>query len=391
MKRNVLHFIYGFLEGGSEHQMLQLARHMRAAGRYEVGIACLNRHGKLVGEAEAVNGGEVPEFPVSSFRDRNALAQLRRFARFLREREITVVHTHDFYSNVFGMAGAALARVPARVGSKRETEGFRTPSQKRLERAAYRLAHAVIVNAEAVRAQLDREGVPAAKLVTVYNGLDMRRVEPPAGFDGDEARAALGLPPGRPLVTIVANLQHEVKDHRTFLRAARRVHASVPGASFVIAGEGELLEGLRAHAAELGLAREVFFIGRCERVADLLALSEVCVLSSKAEGFSNSILEYMAAGRPAVVTDVGGAREAIEDGRNGYVVPAGDDEAMGARVASLLQDPEGARRMGEEGRRVVGEKFSCEAQLARTEALYERLLARRRLPHPGAALGREGA
>src|SRR5687767_8615635 len=107
MKRNVLHFIYGFLEGGSEHQMLQLARHMQAGGRYDVRVACLNRHGKLVGEAEALNGGEVPAFPVSSFRDRNALEQLRRFARFLREHEIAVVHTHDYYSNIFGMAGAA--------------------------------------------------------------------------------------------------------------------------------------------------------------------------------------------------------------------------------------------------------------------------------------------
>jgi glycosyltransferase involved in cell wall biosynthesis len=377
MKRNVLHFIYGFLEGGSEHQMLQLARHMRAAGRYEVGIACLNRHGKLVGEAEAVNGGEVPEFPVSSFRDRNALAQLRRFARFLREREITVVHTHDFYSNVFGMAGAALARVPARVGSKRETEGFRTPSQKRLERAAYRLAHAVIVNAEAVRAQLDREGVPAAKLVTVYNGLDMRRVEPPAGFRREEALRALGLPEGRRFVTIVANTHNPVKDHPTFLRAARRVKERAPEAAFVVAGEGQLLEDLRAYASELGIGGDTFFVGRCQRVAELLALSEVCVLSSKAEGFSNSILEYMAAGRPVVATDVGGAREAIEEGETGFVVPPGDDGGLGERVALLLADPERARRMGERGRRVVAERFSCEAQLANVESLYESLLARR--------------
>jgi glycosyltransferase involved in cell wall biosynthesis len=126
-------------------------------------------------------------------------------------------------------------------------------------------------------------------------------------------------------------------------------------------------------------------------VGDLLSVSDVCVLSSKAEGFSNSILEYMAAARPAVVTDVGGAREAVEDGHNGYVVAPGDDEALAARVASLLEDPERARRMGEEGRRIVEAKFSCEAQLARTEALYESLLAKRPLTHTPAALRREGA
>jgi glycosyltransferase involved in cell wall biosynthesis len=167
-----------------------------------------------------------------------------------------------------------------------------------------------------------------------------------------------------------------VKDHPTFLRAARRVKERVADAAFVVAGEGPLLESLRAYAAELGVGADTFFVGRCQRVAELLAVSDVCVLSSKAEGFSNSVLEYMAAGRPVVATDVGGAREAIEEGETGFVVPPGDDARLGERVALLLEDPERARRMGERGRRVVAEKFSCEAQLANAERLYENLLAR---------------
>ena len=132
----------------------------------------------------------------------------------------------------------------------------------------------------------------------------------------------------------------------------------------------------------------MFFTGRCERVGDLLSVSDVCALSSKAEGFSNAILEYMAAARPVVTTDVGGAREAVEEGETGYVVAPGDDEAMAARVVELLRDPERARRMGERGRRVVEEKFSCEAQLARTEALYESLLEKRSPAQAASALPR---
>ena len=123
-----------------------------------------------------------------------------------------------------------------------------------------------------------------------------------------------------------------MKDHPTFLRAAKRVHEAVPEAAFVLAGEGRLTDSLRALAAELGLARDAFFIGRCSRIAELLAVSDVCVLSSKAEGFSNSILEYMAAARPVVVTNVGGAREAVAEGETGYLVEAGDDETMAARI-----------------------------------------------------------
>ena len=370
---NVLHLIDSFEQGGTERQAVQLARLLHATGRHRVRIACLDGRGVLRPEAERVAGEDIPEYPLTSFYDRNAFAQLRRFARHLREQRVEVVHTHGFYTNTFGVLAAALARVPVRVASRRETEGFRTPAQKRFERhVTFRLAHAVVANAEAVRADLVRQGVSPEKVFTVYNGLDASRLAP--GMSRADALAHFNLPEGRRFVTIVANVNHPVKDHPTFLRAARRVRAEVSDAAFVVAGEGKLLEEYRALADELGIGEDVFFTGRCERVGDLLALSDVCVLSSLAEGFSNSILEYMAAARPAVVTDVGGAREAVEDGETGYVVAPGDDEALAARVVKLLLDPAGARLMGERARSVVNQKFSCEAQLARVEELYERLL-----------------
>jgi glycosyltransferase involved in cell wall biosynthesis len=142
----------------------------------------------------------------------------------------------------------------------------------------------------------------------------------------------------------------------------------------LLAGEGELTESLRELAGELNLSDSTFFLGRCERIAELLSVSEVCVLSSKAEGFSNSILEYMAGARPVVATDVGGAREAVVEEQTGYLVASGDDVKMAERIISLLKAPERARAMGERGKQVVEEKFSCAAQLRNTEQLYDRLL-----------------
>ncbi len=385
----VLQLIYGFLDGGSERQMFQLTRMLLASGRHDVRLACLTRTGDLLEEAEGL-AGDIPEFPIKSFYGPSMLRELLRFASFLREGGFDVVHTHDFYSNIFGMAGAALARTPARVASRRETGGLRTERQKSVERCAYRLAHAVVANAKAVKDCLVSEGVPAGKIVTLYNGLDLSRAAPRPDGERDELLAAFGLPRSpRRFVTIVANMRHAVKDHPTFLRAARRVRDAVPDAAFILAGDGRLSDDLRAHASELGLSEDVFFVGRCERVGDLLSVSDVCVLSSKAEGFSNSILEYMAASRPVVATDVGGAREAIEEGETGYVVAPGDDETLAARIVELLQDPARAWRMGERGRRVVEEKFSCEAQLANTEALYTRLLERGATQRSAAAPQRE--
>ncbi len=390
MRESVLHLIDNFEQGGTERQAVQLVRLLRESGRFPVRLACFSGHGVLRAEVERLNLGEIPEFPLSGFGRPKFAAQLLRFARHLRRAGVAVVHAHGFYTNTFGVLGASLAGVPVRIASRRETEWLRTPAQRTLERqVTFRLAQAVIVNADAIGRQLVSTGVPASKVFTVHNGLDTARLAPRRSRA--EALSHFSLPEGRRFVTIVANLHHRVKDHSTFLRAARRVRASVADAAFVVAGEGSLADEYRALAGELGIGADVFFTGRCESVGDLLAVSDVCVLSSKSEGFSNSILEYMAASRPVVVTDVGGAREAVEEGRNGHVVAAGDDEALAARVVSLLEDPAGARRMGEEGRRIVEEKFSCEAQLARTEALYESLLAKRPLPHTAGALRREGA
>ena len=378
MKPNVLHIIDSFEPGGTERQAVQLVGLLHKSERYRVHLACLNNRGILRDEAERIGLGEIAEYPLNSFYDRNFLKQLRRCIRFLKENEIDVVHSHDFYSNIFGMIAAWLARVPVRIASKRETEGFRSSRQKRMERCAYALAHSVFTNADAVRNQLIKDGVRAEKLTTVYNGLDMSRVAPQPGLQREAMLAMVNLPQEpreRLFVTIVANLQHAVKDHPTFLRAAARVREAVPQASFVLAGEGALTNELRALAKELGIDRDVFFVGQCRRIAELLAVSDVCVLSSKAEGFSNSILEYMAAARSVVVTDVGGAREAVIDGETGFIVPASDDETMAARIITLLREPDRARAMGQRGRLIVEAKFSCQAQLERTAALYDSLLA----------------
>jgi glycosyltransferase involved in cell wall biosynthesis len=378
MRPQVLHLINSFQQGGTERQAVQLVRLLHASGRYRVHVACLKGTGVLRKEVESLGFREIPEFPLTSFYNRNAIAQLRRFARLLRARDIQVVHTHDFYTNIFGMAAAALARVPVRVASRRETEGLRGGTKKKLERFAYRLAHAIVTNAEAVRRHLLGEGVTAGKVVTIYNGVDLERLTPQPGWGRSDFLASCNLSQHaeRRFVTIIANLRHAVKDHPTFLRAAQRVKRVVPQAAFVLAGEGELLEPMRARAAELGLAGDTIFLGRCGNVPDLLAVSDVCVLSSIAEGFSNAILEYMAAARPVVATDAGGAREAVQEGVTGYVVPVGDYQKMASRIITLLENPVQARAMGDSGLRIVRQRFSCEAQLQRTQDLYDRLLSR---------------
>ena len=369
-KPNVLQIVHGFIEGGSERQMIQMASLLHNSGDFQVHVASLSTGGVLRSEIEQL-GVPVIDFPLTSFYDANMVQQTRRFVSYLKQHQIKIVHSHDFYSNIFGMTGAALAGVRGRIASKRETSGTRSVAQRTAERGAFKLAHAVVANAGAVKQHLIEHGVSDKKIVIIYNGLDLTRFN----LNGDALqRLNLETLRGRPVVTMVANFEYRVKDHPMLLRAARRVKAEVPDAVFVIAGEGELRKETEQLAAELGVTESCLFIGRCASVPDLLAASDVCVLSSQAEGFSNSILEYMAAGRAVVATNVGGASEAIVEGETGHLVSSGDDRAMAERLIALLRDPEKRRTMGLNGRRRIEQCFSTENRLNTTIRLYQKFL-----------------
>jgi L-malate glycosyltransferase len=371
VKKRVLQFIGSFHQGGSERQAVALTRLLKADATFDVFAATLNKEGVLLPEVEHL-GLEIPEFPLTSFYNKNFITEVRRCARYLTDNKVDLVHTHDFYTNVFGMAAATLAGGKARVASKRETGEMRSRGQDMVERLAFGRADRVVVNSSAVREYLGKRGVPAEKTELIYNGLDLARFEP---VETVGARERFGLPidPTIRFVTLVANLRHRVKNVPMLLRAAARL-SDLDRVHFIIAGEGELLDELQAETASQGVAQRVHFTGRCDDVPTLLSISEACVLTSTAEGFSNSILEYMAAAKPVVATDVGGASEAIVEGETGYLVASDDDLAMAVRLTELLTDEGKAARMGAAGRRRVEAKFSCPAQLASTIGLYNSLL-----------------
>jgi glycosyltransferase involved in cell wall biosynthesis len=368
LKQSVLQLIGSFHTGGSERQAVQLAKLLTEDGRFRVFVACLNPEGALRAEAERFYDSEIAAFPLTSFYDRNFLHQIRRFRRFLKENQIRLVHSHDFYTNVFGTFAAKTAR----VASKRETGGLRSASQQIIEKQTFRRAARIIANSEAVKNYLIAAGVSGDKISVVYNGLDLSKFK--TEFDRREILRDFGLP-DKKLVTIVANLRHAVKNQEMFLRAAQKIREKRENAAFVLAGEGERTAELKKLAGELKIEQDVFFIGRAERVAELLAVSEVCVLASRAEGFSNAILEYLAASRPVVATSVGGAAEVVFDGENGFLVESDDDRKMAEKILFLLENPETAKKYGARGREIVEARFSVEAQLENTIAVYNQVLS----------------
>ena len=370
MKKRILQLIGSFHLGGSEKQAVTLTRNLHTDGSFVVFVATLNNDGVL--RTELSEFPDIREYRLRSFYDLNFVRKVGHFAAFLRQNSIDLVHTHDFYTNVFGIAAATLAGVEVRVASKRETVGMRSRGQEFIEGFAFRRAKAVVANSDAVRELLLQQGVAATKISTIYNGVETSLFSRTEGASG----ISVGLPEAKRKITLVANLRHDVKNVPMLLRTAKRVAAKVPDAHFIIAGEGELRAGLTRSAIDLGIGDQVTFAGRCDDVPALLNASYACVLTSNAEGFSNSILEYMAAGKPVVATRVGGAAEAVIHGETGYLVNADDDAQMAEHLIDLLNNEERAAEFGSAGRKRVAKRFSPEEQLRQTIDLYNSLLTK---------------
>ena len=158
MSVNVLELIGAFEQGGSERQAVQLSKNLKRDKQFNVFVGCLERRGPLLFEIDWLKSDEIPEFRLSSFYDLNFAIQVRRCAAYMRANDIRLIHTHDFYSNIFGMISAYIAGVPCRIASKRETFS-KTTVQTLVERNTFRLAHRIVANASAVKNFLVENGV----------------------------------------------------------------------------------------------------------------------------------------------------------------------------------------------------------------------------------------
>jgi glycosyltransferase involved in cell wall biosynthesis len=179
-------------------------------------------------------------------------------------------------------------------------------------------------------------------------------------------RAWPGLNP--PHIVMVARFE-QPKDHATLVEALGKVQ-DLPW-SLSLVGDGPLQPEVRARVVRLGMAERVHFAGHTEQVAEALAAAQIFVLSSRSEAFPRSILEAMRAGLPVVASDVGGVREAVTDGHNGYVVPKQSTESLTAALGRLIGDAGERERMGANGRRRFEEQFTFGRMLTETVSLYQ--------------------
>jgi glycosyltransferase involved in cell wall biosynthesis len=292
-----------------------------------------------------------------------------RFARFLRRERIDILQVYFIQSATFGALIGRLAGVRHVLRVRNNIGHWVNARMHGRFRWVNRLVTAILTNSQAGRqAVIDQERVAAESVVVVENGVDFARF--PSRPDPERFHRR-----GIKRVGIVANLRR-VKGLDVFLEAAARVVALDPDVTFLVAGgeDGEDLRGeLDRQAAALGLSGRVEFLGRLADVAAFLQTLDVAILSSRAEGTSNALIEYMAAGLPIVATAVGGNLALIRDEVDGLLVPPDDPDRLGAAITRLLHDPEAAARLAVAAHAAVRARFAAGAPARDYEQLYRDL------------------
>jgi L-malate glycosyltransferase len=352
--------------GGGERVVLKLAALLPTYG-YRASILTFSVHPESAG----LKSPPCPVYvlPLQRTYDLTALRAAFALRQFLKIQQVRIVHTFFESSDLWGgFVTKSMSRAKL-IWSRRDMGILRT----RKHNIAYRLMagapDAVFAVSEQVRKHcIEADGIEPARVQTIYNGLNF----------GDWNTAARPTKAsGKTLVTTVGNIRR-VKGHDIFIKTAALILAQFPEVSFSIAGdvlENDYFLELQNLVRDLNLSDHFHFVGGITNLGDHLAAADIFVLPSRSEGFSNAIVEAMAAALPVVATNVGGNAEAVEDGVTGLIVPPEDPTALSAAIARLLSDPSQARAMGIAGKARAAEHFTTEAMMSRIAAIYRDLLA----------------
>jgi len=312
-------------------------------------------------------------------REGNDLVIPFRLAKLLKERNISILHTHNWSVFVEGMTAAVIAGIRVRVHTVHGNFGvypkgisyrFKEIIRHAVESLLTGVTGKIIAVSDEVRRSVcETLYVNPRKIVIVNNGVDVCEKEscglPPNAGDGELEKEHIIVSVGR---------LAEVKNVPILMHAVSLVDVPFPF-RLLLVGDGPERGELQRIAYELGISEKVDFLGNRLDVRAILKGSELFVLASMYEGISMSILEAMAMELPVVATRVGGNPEVVSDGESGYLVSPGDPVGMARRISEMLLDKELRVRMGRTGRRIVEERYSTRRMVREYENIYSSLLA----------------
>ena len=372
-------FVLGSLAvGGTETQLALLAEGLIMRG-WAVEIFLLEKSGALIERLERA-GVQISDGGYASGRGAKIGrlvavigCEMRLFWRALRSRP-DVVHGFLPLANFMSALVARITFIPLLVTSKRALGNHqnRLAAWRRLDRIANALSDVITANSQAVAGDTEaRDGYDASRIVVIPNGLDFSRPDAAAGHR-DEARDDLGLSKSDVAIVMVANLI-PYKGHLDLIEAFARVAAGDPSLKLFLIGQDRgVAKALIDRVAELGVTDRINLLGSRDDVPRLLSAMDLGVLSSHEEGFSNALLEKLAAGLPVVATDVGGNREALAGMPDCVLVQPHDADDLARGLAEVIGRLGADDRNRKIRQRSIHERYSVDAMVDAYERIYLR-------------------
>lgn len=376
-------FVIGTLDvGGAETHLVRVARELKARA-WEPAVFVLTPGGPLTG---ALLGAGIPvhgvdcawcrKLPIG----RTLTQQLLTMASLIRTMRLFKPAACHFFlpaAYLFGGIAALVSGTRPRIMSRRSLRNYQQghPLYTRIEHSLHSRMDRVCGNSRAVVEQLAEEHVPRGRLRLIYNGIDLAAF--PGAMVRAGKRAAMDIGEDALVIAVVANLI-PYKGHADLIDALAAIRAEMPTPWLLLClgRDDGIGASLRQRAEDAGVAQNIRWLGSRPDVPEVLTASDIGLLCSHQEGFSNAVLEGMAAGLPMVVTDVGGNAEAVVDGETGYVVPARQPRSLGEAILRMALNPD-RRAMGVRGRERVEQRFSLSACVDAYEQLYRDVQAAR--------------
>ncbi len=347
-----------FVEGGGRYGAAVSVLNLTAALQHrdlEVQFAVFK--GKPLGATVEEMGIQVHQVRARKRYDFRGIAHM---AKILRQNRIDVLHTHLSKATIIGSVAARLARVPVVA----TVHGMN-------KKYTYMMANRIITVSNAAKQYLVDQGVPAAKVEAVYNGIaaDAFAVRPGKA----EARKQIGYQEDDLLVGTVSRAERS-KGIFECVAAVAQLSTELPNLRYAFVGDGQYLEELRAFAVQKGVADRVRFCGFQENIAPWLSAMDVYLFPTKQEAFGISLLEAMACQLPIITTKIGGVPE-ILDQTCARFVPVDSSEAIAASVLDFQKDPSQRDEIARKGYLRFRDKFTMEASAQQVESLYRELIA----------------
>jgi len=291
--------------------------------------------------------------------------------RLIRKNRIDLVVTNIQKELIAGGIAARLCGIPnvRRIGNELDLN-----SKYRWRQRMF-VDHSIVpCDAVLTRAMKKAKWLDPSAFSTIYNG---RNVATYPVNEIEDQRRAWGLSTNDFIIGSTSQLTTP-KNIDRLIHVFSRVRERHPACYLIITGEGPERANLETLSADLGISESVIFPGFSSDAMKTAASYDIAVCNSAIEGFPNSIVEYFAAGRPVIATNVGGIQEMLRDGENGILIESRNDDQLLSKLLLLIGNRDLRERLGREAVETIRSGFSEDMMIERLEALFQDVIAKRK-------------